>query len=90
MSDKQRADVALVERGLCESRAKAQASIMAGEVFVGLRRINKASEIIKPEDELTLKGSTGKFLLWCAALFFANGLYGILMNLQHKESLCYG
>ena len=46
MSDKQRADVALVERGLCESRAKAQASIMAGEVFVGLRRINKASEII--------------------------------------------
>lgn len=28
MSDKQRADVALVERGLCESRAKAQASII--------------------------------------------------------------
>ena len=61
MSDKQRADVALVERGLCESRAKAQASIMAGEVFVGLRRINKASEIIKPEDELVLKGSANPY-----------------------------
>ena len=33
---------------------------------------------------LTLKGSTGKFLLWCAALFFANGMYGILMNLQQQ------
>ena len=54
MSDKQRADVALVERGLCESRTKAQASIMAGEVYVGTRRIDKASEIIKPEDELKI------------------------------------
>ena len=61
MSDKQRADVALVERGLCESRAKAQASIMAGEVYVGMRRINKASEIIKPEDELILKGSANPY-----------------------------
>ena len=61
MSDKQRADVALVERGLCESRSKAQASIMAGEVYVGTRRINKASEIIKPEDELILKGSANPY-----------------------------
>ncbi len=61
MSDKQRADVALVERGLCESRSKAQASIMAGEVYVGTRRINKASEIIKPEDELHLKGSSNPY-----------------------------
>ena len=52
MSEKQRADVALVERGLCESRTKAQVSIMAGEVYVGTRRIDKASELIKPEDEL--------------------------------------
>ncbi len=61
MSDKQRADVALVERGLCESRSKAQASIMAGEVYVGTRRINKASEIIRPEDELHLKGSANPY-----------------------------
>ena len=46
MSEKQRADVALVERGLCESRTKAQVSIMAGEVYVGTRRIDKASELI--------------------------------------------
>ncbi|MBQ2952771.1 MAG: TlyA family RNA methyltransferase [Clostridia bacterium] len=62
MSDKQRADVALVERGLCESRTKAQASIMAGEVYVGIRRIDKASEIIKPEDDLHLKGQGSKYV----------------------------
>ncbi len=62
MNDKQRADVALVERGLCESRTKAQASIMAGEVYVGTRRIDKASEIIKPEDDLHLKGQGSKYV----------------------------
>lgn len=62
MSDKQRADVALVERGLCESRSKAQASIMAGEVYVGTRRIDKASEIVKPEDDLHLKGQGSKYV----------------------------
>ena len=31
---------------------------------------------------LTLKGSSGKFLLWCAALFISNGMYSIMLNLQ--------
>ena len=34
---------------------------------------------------LTLKGHSGKFLLWCAALFAANGLFSILMNLQQQR-----
>ena len=61
MSDKMRADVALVSRGLCESREKAQASIMAGLVYVGQRKILKASESVKPEDELTLRGHAHPF-----------------------------
>lgn len=61
MSDKQRADVALVERGLCESRVKAQTAIMAGTVYVGQRRINKASETIKPEDDLQIRGNANPF-----------------------------
>ncbi|MDQ5824074.1 MAG: TlyA family RNA methyltransferase, partial [Chloroflexota bacterium] len=38
---KQRLDVALVERGLAETRAKAQALVMAGEVLVDGQRADK-------------------------------------------------
>lgn len=31
---------------------------------------------------LSLKGSGKSFLIWCLVLFFANGLYGVLMNYQ--------
>ena len=55
MADKVRVDVALVERGLCESRTKAQACVMAGEVYLGERKVLKPSEPVKPEDELTLR-----------------------------------
>ena len=56
MSEKQRADVALVERGLCESRTKAQVSIMAGGGDVGTRRIDKGSGLVKPGGELGIPG----------------------------------
>lgn len=62
MSEKVRADVALVQRGLCDSREKAQAQIMAGNVFVGTRKIMKASEPIKPEDDLQLKDQGTSFV----------------------------
>ena len=39
---KMRADQLLVERGLAESRARAQALILAGIVFSGERKIDKA------------------------------------------------
>lgn len=31
---------------------------------------------------LSLKGGSGKFFFWCAALFLANGFYGVLLNQQ--------
>lgn len=31
---------------------------------------------------LSLRGNGRSFLMWCLALFLANGLYGVLMNLQ--------
>ena len=58
MSNKERIDTAMVKRGLMESREKAQASIMAGEVFVGTRKINKASETVAPEEEITVKAAS--------------------------------
>ncbi|HMA15470.1 MAG TPA: TlyA family RNA methyltransferase [Kiloniellaceae bacterium] len=53
---KRRADVALVERGLVESRAKAQALIMAGKVFAGERKLAKPGESIADDQPLELRG----------------------------------
>ncbi|NIE79149.1 TlyA family RNA methyltransferase [Asaia sp. As-1742] len=53
---KKRADVLLVERGLVESRARAQALIMAGLVFTKDRRIAKAGDMLAEDTALDLKG----------------------------------
>ena len=53
---KTRADEALVERGLAESRARAQALILAGAVFSGTRRIDKAGAMLPVEAPLELRG----------------------------------
>jgi 23S rRNA (cytidine1920-2'-O)/16S rRNA (cytidine1409-2'-O)-methyltransferase len=53
---KTRADVALVGRGLVDSRARAQALIMAGRVFSGERRVGKAGEAVADDEPLELRG----------------------------------
>ena len=55
-TDKQRADVALVERGLADSRTRAQALIMAGLVFSGEQRVAKAGDLVKAGQPLELRG----------------------------------
>ena len=51
-----RADVLLVERGLVESRARAQAVILAGLVFSGERRVEKAGDLMPEDAPLELRG----------------------------------
>jgi len=53
---KERVDKLLVDRGLVESRSKAQALIMAGLVYVGTQRIDKPGQTLPPDCELLLKG----------------------------------
>jgi 23S rRNA (cytidine1920-2'-O)/16S rRNA (cytidine1409-2'-O)-methyltransferase len=53
---KQRVDQLLVERGLAESRARAQALVMAGLVFSGEKRIDKPSVALAAEAPLSVKG----------------------------------
>ena len=53
---KTRADQLLVDRGLAESRSKAQALILAGPVFSGERRIDKAGQPLAPDSELEVRG----------------------------------
>jgi 23S rRNA (cytidine1920-2'-O)/16S rRNA (cytidine1409-2'-O)-methyltransferase len=53
---KQRVDQVLVDRGLAESRSRAQALIMAGLVFAGERKIAKAGETIATDTPLEVRG----------------------------------
>lgn len=51
-----RADQLLADRGLAESRTRAQALILAGLVFTGDRRVDKAGQPLAPDAPLTVKG----------------------------------
>ncbi len=53
---KTRLDVALVERGLAETRAAAQRLVMAGVVFSGERRLDKAGLGVGEETPLEVRG----------------------------------
>lgn len=53
---KQRTDVLLVERGLAESRTRAQALIMAGLVFSGEVKINKSGQQLAGDAPLEVRG----------------------------------
>jgi 23S rRNA (cytidine1920-2'-O)/16S rRNA (cytidine1409-2'-O)-methyltransferase len=46
----------VVDRGLAESRARAQALILAGKVFSGDRRVEKPGEMLAPEAPLAVRG----------------------------------
>jgi len=53
---KQRVDQLLVERGLAESRTRAQALIMAGKVFAGEQRIDKPGLALPEATTLDVRG----------------------------------
>ena len=57
MSGKVRADLLVVRQGLAESRSKARALIMAGEVRVGTERVEKPGQLLPADAVLRLKGS---------------------------------
>lgn len=56
MSQKQRLDKLLVERGLAPSREKAQALIMAGQVVVGDHVVDKAGQQVACDADIRIKG----------------------------------
>ncbi|HTF38558.1 MAG TPA: TlyA family RNA methyltransferase [Blastocatellia bacterium] len=58
---KERADKVLVERGLVDSRTRAQALILAGQVLVREQRIDKPGQLIDPNAEIRIKGETLRY-----------------------------
>jgi 23S rRNA (cytidine1920-2'-O)/16S rRNA (cytidine1409-2'-O)-methyltransferase len=79
---KERIDVLLVERGLCESRARAQARILAGDVIVDDKRIDKAGEKVPRDAVIRQRGdempwvSRGGLKLAAALEWFAIDVSG--------------
>jgi len=59
---KQRADVLVVERGLAPSRERARALILAGQVWSGERRVDKAGDQLAPDAPLEVRGETLPFV----------------------------
>jgi 23S rRNA (cytidine1920-2'-O)/16S rRNA (cytidine1409-2'-O)-methyltransferase len=52
MAEKERLDLLLVRRGLCESRTRAQALVMAGKVWVGGKRAAKPGQAVPVDAEV--------------------------------------
>ena len=59
---KTRLDLLLVQLGLCETRAKAQARILAGEVLVGDRPVTKAGTAVDEAADIRLRGDAPPFV----------------------------
>ena len=59
---KKRLDILMVERGLAESRQKAQAIIMAGQVYSGERRCDKAGLTLEEDAPLEVRGQTLRYV----------------------------
>ncbi|MGM9607771.1 MAG: TlyA family RNA methyltransferase [Oscillospiraceae bacterium] len=59
---KKRLDVLLVERGLFESRQKAQATIMSGLVYVDGRKVDKAGNPTSEDASIEVRGKSLKYV----------------------------
>ena len=62
MSKKIRLDVLVTERGLCESRQKAQATIMAGLVFVDGQRSDKPGTPVAEDAHVEVRGHALRYV----------------------------
>lgn len=61
-NNKERLDALLVNRGLFESRAKAQAAVMAGQVLVDEQKIDKPGTQVKAEVTIRLLGDKLRYV----------------------------
>ncbi len=62
MAAKIRLDTAVFEAGYAESREKAKALIMAGQVYVNNQKSDKPGTAIKPDDVLEVRGAAPKYV----------------------------
>lgn len=59
---KTRVDLRLVTLGLAPTRAKAQALVLAGVVYLGDQRVDKSGTLVDEEAPLTVRGSSNPYV----------------------------
>ncbi len=59
---KKRIDLLLVERGLAPTKSKAHSLILAGDVFVEGKRVDKAGTLVPADSRIEIKGSGLKYV----------------------------
>ena len=89
MADKQRLDLLLVEKGLCESREKAKALIMAGQVYIDGQKCDKAGENIDISKTPEIRGETLKYVSR-GGLKLEKALLEFPINLKNKVCMDIG
>ncbi len=62
MAEKQRLDILMVEKGLAESREKAKALIMAGQVYIDNQKCDKAGMNVDPSKTPEVRGETLRYV----------------------------
>lgn len=62
MAEKKRLDTVLVELGIAETRSKASAIIMSGEIYVNGQKETKAGYAVKESDKIEFKGKKMPFV----------------------------
>jgi 23S rRNA (cytidine1920-2'-O)/16S rRNA (cytidine1409-2'-O)-methyltransferase len=86
---RQRLDQLVVEQGLAPTRAKAQALILAGEVFAGERRLDKPGTLLAADTALRLR-STGPTYVSRGAFKLLAGLDTFAIDPAGRECLDIG
>ena len=86
---KLRLDQLLVERGLAESRAKAQALILAGKVFTGERRLDKAGTTVASDIAIEVRGAEHPWVSR-GALKLIRGLDHFALDVAGKVAIDVG
>lgn len=80
MAEKMRLDTLLVARGLAESREKAKALIMEGNVFTGGNRADKTGELVSSDIEIEVRGGLPYVSRGGLKLAKAIELYGLNLS----------
>src|SRR5437868_11070457 len=86
---KERLDKLIVERGLAESRTRAQALILAGQVLVAEQRADKPGQMVDTRLEIRIKGESPRYVSRCGLKLEA-ALATFHINVEGKTCIDVG